>query len=76
MFPKPMKLEFEKCYYPYLLIRKKQNTGLRWTNTEKPDKMDCKRIEFVRIDNCRLVVNVIDSVLKLLLERREKEKAV
>lgn len=76
IFPKPVKLEFEKCYYPYLLISKKRYAGLLWTNTEKHDKMDCKGIESVRRDNCRLVANVISSVLTLLLEKRDKEKAV
>ncbi len=76
IFPKPVKLEFEKCYYPYLLISKKRYAGLLWTNTTKADKMDCKGIESVRRDNCRLVANIIENVLKLLLEKRDKERAV
>lgn len=74
-FMKPVKLEFEKCYYPYLLISKKRYAGLTWTNTEKYEKMDCKGIEAVRRDNCRLVANVISSVLELVLKQRDVEKA-
>jgi DNA polymerase delta subunit 1 len=66
-FIKPIKLEFEKVYYPYLLINKKRYAGLYWTNTEKYDKMDTKGIETVRRDNCRLVQNVIETSLKMLL---------
>jgi len=44
-FPKPIKLEFEKVYYPYLLINKKRYAGLYWTKPEKYDKMDAKGIE-------------------------------
>jgi len=44
-FIKPIKLEFEKVYYPYLLINKKRYAGLYWTKTEKYDKMDSKGIE-------------------------------
>jgi hypothetical protein len=44
-FVKPIKLEFEKVYFPYLLISKKRYAGLYWTKTEKYDKMDSKGIE-------------------------------
>lgn len=44
-FVKPIKLEFEKVYYPYLLINKKRYAGLYWTNPTKYDKMDSKGIE-------------------------------
>lgn len=52
LFVKPIKLEFEKIYYPYLLISKKRYAGLLWTNPEKPDKKDCKGVENVRRDSC------------------------
>lgn len=42
IFPKPVKLEFEKIYWPYLLMNKKRYAGLLWTNAEKYDYMDCK----------------------------------
>jgi DNA polymerase delta subunit 1 len=44
-FVKPIKLEFEKVYYPYLLISKKRYAGLYWTKLETYDKMDSKGIE-------------------------------
>ena len=66
-FPKPIKLEFEKVYYPYLLINKKRYAGLYWTSPEKYDKMDSKGIETVRRDNCRLVQNVIETILRKIL---------
>lgn len=69
-FVKPIKLEFEKVYYPYLLINKKRYAGLYFTKTDKYDKMDCKGIETVRRDNCTLVVDVINTCLqKLLIDR-------
>ncbi len=41
-FFKPIKLEFEKCYYPYLLINKKRYAGLYFTTPDTYDKLDCK----------------------------------
>lgn len=66
-FVKPIKLEFEKVYFPYLLINKKRYAGLYWTTPAKYDKMDSKGIETVRRDNCRLVQNVIETVLRKIL---------
>jgi DNA polymerase delta subunit 1 len=43
----PIKLEFEKVYFPYLLISKKRYAGLYWSNPEKFDKMDAKGILFL-----------------------------
>jgi DNA polymerase delta subunit 1 len=74
-FTKPIKLEFEKVYFPYLLINKKRYAGLYWTNPNKFDKMDTKGIETVRRDNCRLVQTVIDTSLRMLLIDRDVEGA-
>lgn len=70
-FHKPIKLEFEKVYFPYLLINKKRYAGLYWTKTEKYDKMDTKGIETVRRDNCLLVQTVIEKVLRMILIDRD-----
>ena len=43
-FIKPINLEFEKVYYPYLLMKKKRYAGLLWTKEDKHDKMDAKGI--------------------------------
>lgn len=74
-FVKPISLEFEKCYFPYLLINKKRYAGLYWTNPKAYDKLDSKGIETVRRDNCRLVQTVIDTSLKKILIDRDVEGA-
>jgi DNA polymerase delta subunit 1 len=69
-FVKPIKLEFEKVYFPYLLINKKRYAGLYWTRPEAYDKVDCKGIETVRRDNCPMVAKMMNSCLqKILIER-------
>jgi DNA polymerase delta subunit 1 len=74
-FTKPIKLEFEKVYFPYLLINKKRYAGLYWTNPDKYDKMDSKGIETVRRDNCRLVQTVIETVLRKILMDQDEQAA-
>ena len=75
-FVNPIKLEFEKVYFPYLLINKKRYAGLYWTKPEIHDKMDCKGIETVRRDNCPLVANLINTCLQKILIDRNPEGAV
>lgn len=75
-FERPIKLEFEKVYFPYLLINKKRYAGLYWTNPHKWDKMDTKGLVTVRRDNCPLVVSLINTCLHKLLIERNVEGAV
>ncbi|XP_034948742.1 DNA polymerase delta catalytic subunit [Chelonus insularis] len=75
-FIKPIKLEFEKVYFPYLLINKKRYAGLYFTKPDKYDKMDCKGLETVRRDNCPLVANMINTCLQKLLIERNPEEAI
>ena len=69
-FPKPIKLEFEKVYFPFLLLSKKRYAGMYWTNPVKWDKMDTTGIETQRRDNCALVRDVLTHALnKILMDR-------
>lgn len=75
-FPKPIKLEFEKVYYPWLLMAKKKYAGLFWTNADKWDKIDAKGIESVRRDNCGMVRHVVSEVIEKILVQRDTAGAV
>ncbi|KAJ7521254.1 hypothetical protein O6H91_19G043900 [Diphasiastrum complanatum] len=75
-FTKPIKLEFEKVYFPFLLISKKRYAGLYWTKTNTYDKMDTKGIETVRRDNCLLVKNLVNECLHKILVERDVAGAV
>jgi DNA polymerase delta subunit 1 len=74
-FPAPIHLEFEKCYFPYLLMNKKRYAGLYWSNPQHFDKMDAKGIETVRRDNCKLVQTLIGTCLHKILIDRDLEAA-
>jgi len=75
-FVAPIKLEFEKVYYPYLLINKKRYAGLYFTKPEIYDKMDCKGLETVRRDNCPLVATVMNTCLERILVKRDPQGAI
>lgn len=75
-FQKPIRLEFEKVYCPYLLMNKKRYAGLLWTNPDRFDKIDAKGIESVRRDNCALVRDTINMSLELLLIQKDKDRAI
>lgn len=75
-FISPIRLEFEKVYYPYLLMNKKRYAGLYWSKPDHWDKMDTKGIETVRRDNCALVSNVVTECLNLILIERSPNKAI
>ena len=77
-FPKPIKLEFEKVYSPYLLINKKRYAGRKWTKGKKGELvsiLDVKGIETVRRDSCPLVKTTMDKALNTLIFEKDVEKA-
>ena len=68
-------LEFEKVYFPYLLMKKKRYAGLMY----EPDKdgvmhmtkLDAKGIELVRRDNCVVAKRIQKGVLDALMYKRD-----
>jgi DNA polymerase delta subunit 1 len=75
-FEYPISLCFEKVYSPFLLMAKKRYAGLLWLTPDKHEKIDCKGIETVRRDNCPLVKEVVNNVLKKILVERSYEEAI
>ncbi|XP_018024640.2 DNA polymerase delta catalytic subunit-like [Hyalella azteca] len=75
-FVNPINLEFEKVYFPCLLINKKRYAGLCFTKPDVHDKMDCKGIETVRRDIAPIVANLINNCLQKILIDRNPNGAV
>lgn len=75
-FPKPIELTFEKCYRPYILFSKKRYCGLIYTKPDEPDYIDCKGIQLVRRDNCKMVKRVSGQVLDRIMYHRDLEGAM
>lgn len=75
-FKKPIELEFEKVYYPYLLYSKKRYAGLMYTKPEKPDYIDAKGIQLVRRDNAPFVKDISKKVLHKIMYDMDIEGAM
>lgn len=76
LFRDPIKLEFEKVYYAFLLLAKKRYAGYYWTRPDKPDYLDSKGLETKRRDPPRLVEEVVKAVLGMLLDDRSPAAAL
>lgn len=80
-FKKPINLDFEKVYYPYLLINKKRYIGGFYVPSGKPPritftKIDAKGVEIVRRDNCLMVSEMLKRVSEILMKDRNEEDAI
>ena len=75
-FRAPIRLEFEKVFFPFLLVNKKRYAGLHWESADKPKYINRKGLESVRRDNCPLVPKIQNEVLRLLLEERDPQGAI
>lgn len=69
MNPRPIKLKFEKVYYPCVLLAKKRYVGYKYEsrNQVKP-AFDAKGIETVRRDGTPAEQKIEEKALKLLFE--------
>lgn len=69
MNPRPIKLKFEKVYYPCVLLAKKRYVGYKYESRDqvKPD-FDAKGIETVRRDGTPAEQKIEEKALKLLFE--------
>lgn len=75
-FKKPNELEFEKCYFPYLLFSKKRYAGMMYTKPDAPDYLDAKGLQLVRRDNCPLVRTVSSDILETIMRDKSAEMAL
>ena len=75
-FKKPIELEFEKVYWPYLLWAKKRYSGLMYTNVNKWDYIDSKGIQIVRRDVCKYVRDTMSEILNKIMYEKDVTLAI
>lgn len=78
-FKPPIELEFEKCYFPLLLFKKKRYMGVMFEADKGPyemKKIDAKGTEIVRRDNAPFVKQLLHAMSDALLMKRDVALAV
>lgn len=72
MYPKPVKLKFEKVYLPCILQTKKRYVGYMYeTMNQEVPVFDAKGIETVRRDGCPAVAKILEKSLRILFEKKD-----
>ena len=67
MNPRPVKLKFEKVYFPCLLLAKKRYVGFKYeSRSQKEPEFDAKGIETVRRDGTPAEQKIEERALKIL----------
>lgn len=70
-FVKPIKLVFEKFYFPFLLMSAKRYAGLYHTRADIHDYVDSKGTEKVRRDIMPIVTRSVERLFTMLLLERD-----
>lgn len=68
LFPKEVKLEFEKVFMPYCLWGKKAYAGMLFTDPDKPGEYKRKGIASVRGDKIKFVTRLTDALVKQMMK--------
>lgn len=72
--PEPIKLQFEKIYFPFIILSKKHYSGYKYkdiTQLRKKEKaLDSKGIETVRRDTCEMVGKILGKSISILFETK------
>jgi DNA polymerase delta subunit 1 len=64
LFPDTVQLEFEKVFFPYLLIKKKMYAGMKYEDAPGlAPKLDVKGLAVVRRDNCKFLRDILRNIL-------------
>lgn len=72
IFPDAIVLEFEKIFFPYLLVKKKTYAGMKYEDDPNATPtLDVKGLAVVRRDNCELVRDVMREILEKTMHARD-----
>lgn len=75
-FQKPIAIEFEKVFSPFLLLSKKRYIGKKHTSLTKPPRLDMKGVQLVRRDTCPFVKRVCGEALNKIMYGQDLDGAL
>ena len=68
LFKKPINLEFEKVYFPLILLSKKRYIGMLYSNNAtKPDYQDSKGIILKRRDGTKILRDLYQGIIDIII---------
>ena len=74
---KPQDLEYEKTFYPFILISKKRYTGDKYElKADKPKERTSMGIVMKRRDNAAIVKYVFGNVIEIIMNQKSVDKAM
>ena len=73
--PFPHDLEYEKTYWPFLILTKKRYVGNKYEFNPDKYKQDCMGIVLKRRGNAPIVKQVCGGIINCLINERDPENA-
>ena len=75
-FERPINLEFEKVYWPFLLVSKKRYAAIKFLWLGDPGVLNVAGMESTRRDNALLTAATVKAVLEMILLKRDPDGAI
>ena len=73
LFICPIKLEFQKVYYPFILLNKKKYAGCQFTKADDYDKVDMTGLESTRRGNVLPVRQILETCFRFIIKENKEE---
>ena len=74
--PFPHDLEYEKTFYPFMILKKKKYVGNKYEFDKKKYKLNYMGIVLKRRDNIPIVKEVCSNIIRFLLNDKDTNKAI
>ena len=76
IMPKPQKLNYEKCLYPFILFSKKRYVGNLYETDVKKFKQKSMGIVLKRRDNAPIVKKIYGGVIDIILNKQDLRSSI